>query len=72
MTRATRERKEQFLLSFGVSTPRKAVERLFARHGLDMLSDEQLDEVVSDVIADWRLRERMNRRNRARAAASAA
>jgi len=44
-----------------------AVKELYARYGLDMLSDEQLAEVVSDLTRDWRREQKRNRENRARA-----
>lgn len=49
---ATRERKIRFIKSFGDRAARDAVLSLFARYGLDMLSDDLLDEATSDLAAD--------------------
>lgn len=69
---ATREHKELFLMGFGMDAPRRVVERLFARHGLAMLSDEMLDEGLRAEINNWRLEQRLNRRNRERRSAPVA
>ncbi|MFC3706326.1 hypothetical protein ACFOOL_16385 [Devosia honganensis] len=49
---STRERKTRFIKSFGDRAARDAVLSLFARYGLDMLSDELLDEATSEMVAD--------------------
>lgn len=49
---STRERKTRFIKSFGDRAARDAVLSLFARYGLDMLSDDLLDEATSDLAAD--------------------
>lgn len=65
---STRERKYRYIHSFGQAAGFNAVKTLYARYGLDMLSDEQLAEVVSDLTRDWRREQRRNRENRMRAA----
>lgn len=60
----TRERKYRYIHSFGQYAGLDAVKKLYSRYGLDMLSDDQLAEVVSDLTRDWRFRQKMNRRNR--------
>jgi len=62
--RASREHNEQFIKSFGTFADRDAVLGLFRRYGLDMLTDEQLSEIVSDKVADCRRTTRNNRNNR--------
>ena len=42
----TRGRKYKYIHSFGPNAGFDAVKELYARDGLDMLSDEQLAEVV--------------------------
>ncbi|HAX40036.1 MAG TPA: hypothetical protein DCY10_04045 [Clostridiales bacterium] len=64
---STRERKYRYIHSFGQHAGADAVRVLYARYGLDMLSDAQLAEVVSDLTQQWRFQQRMNRRNRLRA-----
>jgi len=60
----TRGRKYKYIHSFGPNTGWNAVKELYARDGLDMLSDEQLAEVVSDLTRQWRFRQKINRNNR--------
>ena len=67
-----RERNEQLIREFGVNAPAKAVERMFARYGLGILSDEHLEEIATDMVRDWERQERLNERNRAIYAAQAA
>lgn len=70
---ATRERKIEFMESFGGRyTLTEAVTESFRRNGPDWLTDEQLDEIVRARIADWRFTERLNRENRGRRAAQCA
>jgi len=61
----TRGRKYKYIHSFGPNAGFDAVKELYARDGLDMLSDEQLAEVVSDLTRQWRFRQKINRKNRA-------
>lgn len=70
---ATRERQERFIRETGngVLAGRDAVLTLYHRHGLAMLTDEQIAEVASIRVADLRERNRRNRENRRRAAGSA-
>lgn len=68
MTKATRERMERFINSFGYRAEREAVETLFGRYGLALLTDQQLAEVVSDWICQARCGNRINRENRKRSA----
>ncbi|OIN06126.1 hypothetical protein BFS86_19675 [Shewanella algae] len=64
MTKATRERMERFINSFGYRAEREAVETLFDRYGLAMLTDEQVEEVVDDWSRSERNRIKHNRENR--------
>lgn len=61
---ANRERNEHYIESRGYRAPREAVEILFDRYGLAMLTDEQLAEVVNEMISNERFRNRLNRENR--------
>lgn len=61
---STRARKEKFINSFGRNAAKDAVMMLFSRYGLDMLTDEQLAEVVTDMVDDCRSRSRRNAENR--------
>lgn len=49
---STRERKERFIKSFGKIVTRDVVLGLFERYGLAMLSDEQIEEVTSELAAE--------------------
>lgn len=59
-----RERMERFIQSFGYRAEREAVETLFDRYGLALLTDEQLAEVVDDWSRSERSRIKHNRENR--------
>lgn len=61
---ATRARKEQFIASFGEAQVRAAILALFFRYGLAALTDEQIDEITSDMAADAIATTRRNVRNR--------
>lgn len=62
---STRKRKITYIKSnVGMSEARFVVARLFDKHGFDWLSDEQLQQIVSESVSLQRLRQRMNRRNR--------
>ncbi|MGN8022302.1 hypothetical protein ACTJJ7_16490 [Phyllobacterium sp. 22229] len=61
---ATRAQNERFIETRGYRAPREAIEILFDRYGLAMLSDEQLAEVVNEMISNERFRNRLNRENR--------
>lgn len=48
---STRERKERFIKSFGQHSARDAVLSMFDRYGLDVLSDELLEEATGELVA---------------------
>lgn len=64
MRKATRERKIQFMRDFSSSALLEAAVKAFRHHGPDWLTDEQLDEIVSQQVSEWRDTQRMNLRNR--------
>ena len=64
MSRTSREHNDQFIRSFGTFADRDAVLAIFRRYGLAMLTNEQLAEVVSDKVADYRRTTKNNRNNR--------
>jgi hypothetical protein len=43
----TRQRKAEWISSFGISALETAVSEIIAREGADFLTDEQLEQVVS-------------------------
>ena len=61
---STRERKERFIKSFGKITTRDVVLGLFERYGLAMLSDEQIEEATSELVADAMATTKRTIRNR--------
>jgi len=61
---STRERKERFIKSFGDRATRDVVTTLFARYGLAMLSDEQIEEVTQEMVGDAMSRNKHTIRNR--------
>lgn len=66
MKPASRERKERFL-NVGGNARQIAIAAIRARirrEGLDWLTDEQLTDITSDILADERARCRLNIRNR--------
>lgn len=66
MKPASRERKERFL-NIGGNARQIAVRAISARilrEGLDWLTDEQLTDIASDILAEERARCRRNIRNR--------
>jgi hypothetical protein len=62
--KATREKQERFVNSFGLVVVRSSVCEMLRRHGLAWLTDEQMAEVVSDIADDARRTNRLNIRNR--------
>lgn len=64
MIMAHRDSNERFINARGFRAPREAVEILFDRYGLAMLTDEQLAEAVNEMISNERFRNRLNRENR--------
>lgn len=70
---ATREKKEAFLLegdTYSVALIR-LVSAMLARHGVEWLTDAQLDDLVNEVVSQERMRGRINRTNRARSKVAA-
>lgn len=64
MKAATRARKEQFIASFGEIQTREAILALFFRSGLAALTDDQIDEITSDMAGAERERRHRNAQNR--------
>lgn len=50
--KSTRERKEQFINSFGDRAALDAVKTMISRHGLIWLTDEQINDITSDMAYD--------------------
>lgn len=50
----TRERKAEWIRSFGISALENAVSGIIAKEGHHFLTDEQLDWVVSEIAATAR------------------
>lgn len=61
---ASRTKRVRFINEAGPFAMRKAVEAMIARHGPDFLTDEQLAEIVSEQVLQYRRQARNNRRNR--------
>ncbi|HEY5797675.1 MAG TPA: hypothetical protein VIU82_21945 [Bosea sp. (in: a-proteobacteria)] len=61
---ATRDRKERFVQSFGDGFGAQAVAAMVRRHGLAWLTNDQVDEIVSDTIDAAKSRARSVIRNR--------
>jgi hypothetical protein len=61
---ATRERKLKFMADYGLVALRQAVMEMFAQHGSDWLTNEQIDDITSYQIRVCRQAQRMNRSNR--------
>ncbi|MCV0371629.1 hypothetical protein [Filomicrobium sp.] len=63
--KATRERKIEFMQDLGYARLEKAIARRVRRVGAEnFLTDEQLDEIVSDEVADLRITIHLNMLNR--------
>lgn len=61
---ATRERKLQFINSFGRYALIDAVSEMVRRKEAPWLTDEQIDDIASKMVEDARITQRMNIRNR--------
>ncbi|SHL74922.1 hypothetical protein [Roseibium suaedae] len=61
----TRARKISFIEGFGTRALTEAVAAAFQHHGTDWLTDEQLEEITSRQLADFRSTARRHRHNRA-------
>ncbi|MET3648069.1 hypothetical protein [Phyllobacterium ifriqiyense] len=61
----SRQRKEQFIKSFGESKVRDEIGIIFRREGLSILDDEIIDEIAASLIAGNKLTRKTNRQNRA-------
>jgi hypothetical protein len=70
--RASRERQARFMESFHSRALHVAVSEMLYRYGHHWLTDEQMVEIVSQQVEDWRTTQKMNRRNRSLAATRAA
>jgi len=67
MKHATRERKERFLKGDDgvfLTAACRLIESRLMRHGLDWLTDEQLDEITSDLVASELVVSRLRIQNR--------
>lgn len=65
MTAATRERKLKFIKSFGRNALVDAIMEAVHRHGAEhFLTDEQLDDITSEQVANARSANRRTVRNR--------
>ncbi len=68
MKHATRERQERFIKDFnGVQGLdwSAALDRLLARHGLSFFTDEQVEDITSEMVERARFSQRLTIRNRA-------
>lgn len=63
--KATRERKEAFIHTFGGAAVRRAVDAVIFE--LPSLTDEQLDKALAHLVSEYRVAQRINRKNRERA-----
>lgn len=64
---ATRERQERFAETFdGVQALdwRASVDRFLSREGMSWLTDEQMEEIVSDMVGHARVSQKLRMRNR--------
>ena len=70
--KASRERQERFMRSFGNGRDEIAKEavEMIRQHGPSWLTDEQMDQIVSHTVSSWRFTQRINIRNRKRRIAS--
>lgn len=64
MSTATRDRKLRFINSFGRNALRTAVTEALCYYGDDFLTDDQVDLLTADLIADARAAQRRMLRNR--------
>lgn len=60
----TRERKLQFINQCGPFALEKSVKAAFAQRGARWLTDEQLEDIASDLVSELRSQQRTSRRNR--------
>ncbi len=70
MTR--RQRLLNILENFGGLQHRSVkweLDRLLAKHGFELLTDDAIENLTTLVVRDWRRTQRMNRENRARKSA---
>ena len=63
MTR--RERHLRIIDGFDDRSVRYAFDKLRARHGFDLLSNEAVERLAREVLADWKRHKEMAARNRA-------
>jgi len=61
---ASRTKRIRFINEAGPFAMRKAVEAAITRNGPDWLTDEQLAEIVSEQVLQYRRQARNNRKNR--------
>jgi len=67
---STRATQERLIGRFSQRDIRDAVADMFRREGLSMLSDEQVQEIATELATQHRISMRMNRANRAWAKAA--
>lgn len=61
----SRQRKEQFINSFGERRVHDEIGIILRRDGLPIFDDETIDEIVSNLIVKTRFIQKINRQNRA-------
>lgn len=61
----SRQRKEQFINSFGERRVRDEIGIILRRDGLSIFDDEIIDEIVSSLVAENKFTRKINRQNRA-------
>lgn len=66
---ATRKRKLEFIRSFGIFALEQAVTQMLSRKEAPWLTDEQIDDITSQMVSDARYTQHYNMRERRRALA---
>ncbi|WOC15005.1 hypothetical protein [Pseudochrobactrum sp. MP213Fo] len=61
---APRNHKIKFINDFGSNAFRDAVIAALSRHGADWFTDEQISDLTTQQVSDWRDTACRNRRNR--------
>jgi hypothetical protein len=67
---ATRERKLEFIRSFGVFQLEQSVSAMLQRKKSPWLTDEQIDDITDQLVSDARWTQHHNMRERSKARAS--
>lgn len=66
MTRRTRHTR--LIAKFDAATQRQHLATLTARHGLDVLTDDGIEQLAHAIASSHRFQQKLNRENRARRA----